>query len=203
MDVHKAARIMAAAHGGQVVVSAATAKLAAGDLTPLGEHRLKDFDEPVALFQLGDDEFPPLKTISNTNLPRPASSFVGRANEVAEVTALLRDGTRLVTLTAPGGSGKTRLAIESASELVGEFKAGPFWVGLAHSAGPPSRAARGCSRVLPCQWSAMPSGDAWIERIREAGNIRSRALKVRRGRQSRPLIRRCGRVTRPRDRSER
>ena len=131
IDVHKAARIMAAAHGGQVVVSAETAKLAARDLTPLGEHRLKDFDEPVALFQLGDDDFPPLKTVSNTNLPRPASSFVGRATEVADVTALLRNGTRLVTLTGPGGSGKTRLAIETASELVGEFKAGLFWVGLA------------------------------------------------------------------------
>jgi predicted ATPase len=130
-EVHRAARIAAAGHGGQVIVSATTAALAKHSLTDLGEHRLKDFDEPIALFQLGTDEFPPLKTISNTNLPRPASSFVGREHEVADVTALLRNGSRLVTLTGPGGSGKTRLAIESASELVGDLRAGVFWVGLA------------------------------------------------------------------------
>jgi len=72
-----------------------------------------------------------LKTISNTNLPRPASSFVGRQHERDELVALLGDGTRLVTLSGPGGSGKTRLAIEAASELVPAFKAGVFWVGLA------------------------------------------------------------------------
>jgi predicted ATPase/class 3 adenylate cyclase len=130
-EVHRAARIAAAGHGRQVVISAATAAVADGELTELGEHRLKDFDGPIALFQLGTDEFPPLKTISNTNLPRPASSFVGREHEVADVTALLRNGARLVTLTGPGGSGKTRLAIQSASELVGDLPAGVFWVGLA------------------------------------------------------------------------
>ncbi|HEY8778031.1 MAG TPA: hypothetical protein VIM33_16335, partial [Gaiellaceae bacterium] len=83
------------------------------------------------IFQLGSERFPPLKTISNTNLPRPASSFVGREREVAETTALLQDGARLLTLTGPGGSGKTRLAIEAAAELVPQFKAGVFWVGLA------------------------------------------------------------------------
>ena len=131
IDVHKAARIMSAAHGGQVVVSAVTAEVAGGNLKQLGEHRLKDFDEPIALFQLGDGEFPPLRTVSNTNLPRPVSSFVGRATEVADVIALLQSGSRLVTLSGPGGSGKTRLAIESAAELVGEFHAGVFWTGLA------------------------------------------------------------------------
>jgi predicted ATPase len=131
LDVHRAARIAAAGHGGQVLVSQTTRELVPDHLRELGEHRLKDFSEPVALFQLGDDSFPPLKTISNTNLPRPASSFIGRAREVDEVLAQLRDGTRLLTLTGPGGSGKTRLAIESAGELVPEFKAGVFWVGLA------------------------------------------------------------------------
>jgi non-specific serine/threonine protein kinase len=101
------------------------------ELTDLGEHRLKDFERPVGIFQLGSKRFPPLKTISNTNLPRPASSFVGREREVAEVVSLLGDGARLLTLTGPGGSGKTRLAIEAAAELVPEFKAGVFWVGLA------------------------------------------------------------------------
>jgi predicted ATPase len=129
-ELHRAARIAASAHGGQIVVSAATRALVDGELTELGEHRLKDFDEPVPLFQLGSERFPPLKTISNTNLPRPASSFVGRARERDELLALIRNGSRLVTLTGPGGSGKTRLAVEVASELVPAFKAGVFWVGL-------------------------------------------------------------------------
>src|SRR5439155_12553482 len=120
-DVHLGARVAATGHGGQVVLTKATRDLLDGaDVRDLGEHRVKDFDEPVWIFQLGDETFPPLKTISNTNLPRPASSFVGRQREVGEVAALLREGARLVTLTGPGGSGKTRLAIEAAGELVGE-----------------------------------------------------------------------------------
>jgi predicted ATPase len=131
VDVHRAARIGAAGHGGQVLVSAATvALIGSGGLIDLGEHRLKDFDEPTSIYQLGDERFPPLKTISNTNLPRPASSFVGRTAEVAAIAAMLHDGARLLTLTGPGGSGKTRLAIEAAATLVPDFKAGVFWVGL-------------------------------------------------------------------------
>ena len=130
-DVHRAARIAAAGHGGQVLVSASTAPLVEVQLQDLGEHRLKDIADAVPIYQLGDSHFPPLKTISNTNLPSPASSFVGREREVAEALALLRDGARLLTLTGPGGSGKTRLAIEAAAELVPEYKAGVFWVGLA------------------------------------------------------------------------
>src|SRR5438552_7969720 len=111
-DVHRAARIAAAGHGRQVLVSSATAALVDGtELHDLGEHRLKDFDGPVRIFQLGGGEFLPLKSISNTNLPRPASSFVGRRREVAEVVATLRDGARLGTLAGPGGAGKTRLAL--------------------------------------------------------------------------------------------
>lgn len=130
-DVHKGARIAAAGHGGQALLSKETRELVAVEVTDLGEHRLKDFAEPVWIFQLGSERFPPLKTISNTNLPRPASSFVGREREVEEVLALLQDGARLLTLTGPGGSGKTRLAIEAAAELVPEFRNGVFWVGLA------------------------------------------------------------------------
>src|SRR5439155_17217294 len=88
------------------------------------------FDAPVTLFQCGDRQYPPLKTISNTNLPHPVSSFVGRTREREELLALLRDRSRLVTLSGPGGSGKTRLALEVASELVPAFKSGVFWVGL-------------------------------------------------------------------------
>ena len=132
-EVHLGARIGAAGHGGQVLLSDAT-RLAADleeGVLDLGEHRLKDFEHPVLIFQLGPERFPPLKTISNTNLPRPASSFIGRGDEVTAVTALIRDGARLVTLTGPGGSGKTRLSIEAAAELVGDHRAGTFWVELA------------------------------------------------------------------------
>src|SRR5512142_2762475 len=129
-DVHLAARIGAVGHGGQVVLSSVTHRELSGghELHDLGEHRLKDFDDPVPLYQLGARRFPPLKTIANTNLPRPASSFVGRADDAASVVARIRGGARLLTLTGPGGSGKTRLAIEAATELVPEFKAGVFWV---------------------------------------------------------------------------
>jgi predicted ATPase len=131
-DVHLAARVAASAHGGQVVLSHATAVLLDGFwLADLGEHRLKDIDGAIPIFQLGDARFPPLKTISNTNLPRPASSFVGRSAELEDVLSLIEGGSRLVTLTGPGGSGKTRLALEAAGTLVPSYKAGVFWVGLA------------------------------------------------------------------------
>jgi predicted ATPase len=130
-DVHLAARISSSAHGGQVVLSAATAELVQGELADLGEHRLKDVAEAVPIFQLGDERFPPLRTLSNTNLPRPASSFLGREAELAEVLSRIEAGARLVTLTGPGGTGKTRLALEAATTLVPEYKAGVFWVGLA------------------------------------------------------------------------
>ena len=134
MDVHRAARIMSTAHGGQVVLSPSTVSLlepGTFELIDLGEHRLKDIEEAVSIFQVGDGSFPPLKTISNTNLPRPASSFVGREAELSEVLARIEGGARLVTLTGPGGTGKTRLALEAASSLVPEYKAGVFWIGLA------------------------------------------------------------------------
>ena len=131
-DVHFAARVAASGHGGQVVLSRATSALLHGHShTDLGEHRLKDIEGAVSIFQLGGTSFPPLKTISNTNLPRPASSFVGRSAELADVLALIEDGSRLVTLTGPGGSGKTRLALEAGAKLVPSYKAGTFWVGLA------------------------------------------------------------------------
>ena len=130
-DVHFAARVAASGFGGQVILSRSTADLVEFSLTDLGEHRLKDIAEAVCIYQLGDGSFPPLKTISNTNLPRPASSFVGREDELAEVLARIEQGARLVTLTGTGGTGKTRLSIEAAATLVPEYKAGVFWVGLA------------------------------------------------------------------------
>jgi predicted ATPase len=131
-EVHLAARVAATGHGGQVVLSQTTRALVDGpSFTDLGEHRLKDIEGAVPIYQLGDKTFPPLKTISNTNLPRPASSFVGRDRELSEVLAEINGGARLITLTGPGGSGKTRLAIEAAATLVPSYKAGVFWVGLA------------------------------------------------------------------------
>ncbi len=130
-DVNMGARIAAAGHGGQVLISLETRAFADTDVMDLGEHRLKDFDEPVWIFQLGKERHPPLKTISNTNLPHPASSFVGRERELSGIVSRLRDGARLLTLTGSGGSGKTRLAIEAAAELVPNHRNGVFWVGLA------------------------------------------------------------------------
>lgn len=158
-EVHRAARIAATGHGGQIVVSAATRALVEGELMQLGEHRLKDFDDPVALYQLGSKRFPPLKTISNTNLPRPASSFVGRQRERDDLVAMLSNGTRLVTLSGPGGSGKTRLAIEAATELVPAFKAGVFWVGLS--------ALRDPGLVMETVAQALGAKDALAEHIGE------------------------------------
>ena len=131
-DVHLAARVAASGHGGQVLLSQTTRELVDGlSLTDLGEHRLKDIEGAVSIYQLGWTSFPPLKTISNTNLPRPASSFVGRKRELSELLASFEQGARLLTLTGPGGSGKTRLAVEAATTLVPSYKAGVFWVGLA------------------------------------------------------------------------
>jgi predicted ATPase/class 3 adenylate cyclase len=130
LDVHLGARVAAAGWGGQVLLTDATRALIDGDVRDLGQHRVKDFENAVSIYQLGSESFPPLKTLSNTNLPRPASSFVGREQETPEIVGLLRT-SRLVTLTGPGGTGKTRLAIEAASDLVGEVLHGVFWVGLA------------------------------------------------------------------------
>ena len=128
-DVHKAARIAAAGHGGQVVVSDAT-RLAAGvDLRSLGQHRLKDLAAPEQLWQLGEGTFPPLKSLNQTNLPVQPSPLVGRQQELELGGRLLREH-RLVTLVGAGGSGKTRLALQLASEAVEAFPQGVWWVPL-------------------------------------------------------------------------
>jgi predicted ATPase len=113
-DVHFAARVASSGHGGQVIVSAATAELVETPLGALGSHRLKDVEGPVSLFQLGEGSFPPLKTIANSNLPTPASSFLGREDELYEADLLLQQ-TRLLTVSGPGGQGKTRFALELAT----------------------------------------------------------------------------------------
>ena len=136
MDVHRAARIMAAAHGGQVLVSETTAALLDGtSLRDLGPRRLKDMLEPIRLYQLEIEglpvEFPPLRSLHQTNLPVAAWPLLGRARELAEICDLVASNARLVTLTGAGGSGKTRLALQAAAELSDQFPDGVFFVGLA------------------------------------------------------------------------
>jgi class 3 adenylate cyclase len=130
-DVHRAARIAAAGHGGQVLVSASTATLVDSELTDLGEHRFKDLGAPERVFQFGSGTFPPLKSLHRTNLPVPASSFVGRSSELDELGAFLDGGVRLLTLTGPGGVGKTRLALQAVADAVEAFPDGVWWVPLA------------------------------------------------------------------------
>ena len=133
-DVHRAARIASSGHGGQVLVSASTAFLLEPSntvlLVDLGLHRLKDLSAPERIYQLGGDDFPPLKTLYQTNLPVPATPLLGREHELAEVLGLLADA-RLLTLTGPGGTGKTRLALQAAAEASERYPDGVFWVPLA------------------------------------------------------------------------
>jgi predicted ATPase/class 3 adenylate cyclase len=131
IDVHRAARIAASGHGGQVLVSQETAALVDGDLRDLGEHRFKDLLAAERVYQLGSEDFPPLRSLGRTNLPVAAWPLLGRGRELAEIRALVNGGVRLLTLTGPGGSGKTRLALQSAAELSEEFLDGTFFVSLA------------------------------------------------------------------------
>jgi predicted ATPase len=133
IDVHRAARIGSAGHGGQVLASQTTRDLAGSNgLHDLGEHRLKDLSAPERIFQFGGGEFPPLKTLYQTNLPIPATPFLGRERELGEVGALLsHDDVRLLTLTGAGGSGKTRLALQAAAAAAEHYPQGVWWVPLA------------------------------------------------------------------------
>jgi predicted ATPase len=133
VDVHRAARIAACGHGGQVLLSASTASLLGTDgLRDLGEHRLKDLSAPERIYQLGDVDFPPLESLHQTNLPIPSTSFLGRTQELSEVLGLLsREDVRLLTLTGTGGTGKTRLAAQAAAELAAGYPQGVWWVPLA------------------------------------------------------------------------
>jgi predicted ATPase/class 3 adenylate cyclase len=141
LDVHRAARISAAGHGGQVLLSDATRTLvdshlpAGVELRDLGRHRLKDLPEPEHLHQLViaglREAFPPLRTaeVSPTNIVAPATALIGRDRELRELDALLAS-TRLLTLTGPGGTGKTRLATELGTRAAGRYRDGVFLIPL-------------------------------------------------------------------------
>jgi predicted ATPase/class 3 adenylate cyclase len=136
VDVHRAARVCAAAHGGQVLLSAAAREGLDGfTVSGLGEFRLKDMTAAEPLFQLEVEgvpaSFPPPRSLNATNLPTQPSPLIGRRDDVAAALGLLRTEARLVTLTGPGGTGKTRLALQLAAELVHEFADGIYWVPLA------------------------------------------------------------------------
>lgn len=154
LDVHRAARIAAAGHGGQILLSQATRDLAGrDDVHDLGEHRLKDLPTAVRIFQLGDGEFPPLRTLFATNLPFPATPFIGRKREVADAQALLtRDDVRLLTMTGAGGSGKTRLALEVAAAVAERYEHGVWFV--------PLSAVIKSDDVMPAVGRALGAGSA-------------------------------------------
>jgi predicted ATPase len=132
MDVHKAARIMSAAHGGQVLMSENTYGLVEVEARDLGLHRLKDLSVPQRLYQLGQAEFPPPRTLQQTNLPVPDTPLIGREQELRELSELLSgDEARLITMTGTGGTGKTRLALYVTGEVAGLYPEGVWWVPLA------------------------------------------------------------------------
>jgi predicted ATPase len=131
--VNRAQRLMAAGHGGQVLLAGVTADLVPGlTLRNLGEHRLRDLASPTVIWQLGTGEFPALRTLDDLpgNLPAQRTSFIGRAFEVTHVAALV-EAERLVTLTGPGGVGKSRLALQVAAELSPAFADGAWFASLA------------------------------------------------------------------------
>ena len=135
--LNRAARVMAAGHGGQILIADSTAGLLSGiDLVELGPRRLRDVPMPVAVFQVRAEglrtEFPPLRALDTSpgNLRPAATSLIGRESEVAEVIAAVK-AHRLVTLTGVGGVGKTRLAVEAAAHLAGEFPDGVWFFELA------------------------------------------------------------------------
>ncbi len=144
LDVHRASRVASVAYGGQVLLSDTAAALlrdslpAGASLKDLGLHRLKDLGRPERIFQLDTEglpsEYPPLRSLDNpalvNNLPAQLATFIGRERELAEVRTLV-ESTRLVTLTGAGGSGKTRLALQVAAELVDGSGDGVWLVELA------------------------------------------------------------------------
>jgi predicted ATPase/class 3 adenylate cyclase len=160
IEVHRAARVGAAAAGGQVLVTAATRALLdeGTELEDLGEHRLKDFPRPERLYHVVYDgrraeRFGPPRTAAArpTNLPEDLAPLLGRDGELARLQSLLSDGTRLVTLVGAGGAGKTRLALAVARQMLDDLAGGAFLVALAPVSDP--------AEVLPAVARALDLGE--------------------------------------------
>jgi predicted ATPase/class 3 adenylate cyclase len=178
MDVNRAARIAAAGHGGQVLVSGTTEALVDRSLPEgvsvrdLGEHRLKDLPEPERLLDLVIDglpsEFPPPRTLDArpNNLPPQLTSFVGREDEVAAVRELLQ-AARLLTLTGPGGTGKTRLALRVAEDVLTDFADGAFFVDLSAVTDPALVPSAIAQALGVAEIADRPILDAVTEHLRE------------------------------------
>jgi predicted ATPase/class 3 adenylate cyclase/DNA-binding CsgD family transcriptional regulator len=176
LDVHYAARITSAGHGGQILLSQTTRDLVEHDLPDgvtlrdLGEHRLKDLQRPSHLYQLViadlPADFPPLKTLEHcpNNLPVQLTPLIGREQEVAAVQHLLqREHVRLVTLTGPGGTGKTRLGLQVAAELIELFSDGAYFVNVAPISDP-EFVAPTIAQTLGIREAA---GQSLLERLQE------------------------------------
>jgi predicted ATPase/class 3 adenylate cyclase len=169
--INRCARLMAIAHGGQVLVSGATAVVGRSGLPPgaalvdLGEHRLRDLAEPMHVFQLVHPgiaaEFPPLRSIDRLpgNLPRQVTSFVGRDHELKRVVELVRERP-LVTLTGVGGVGKTRLAVQVAAEVAADFADGAWLCELGSVSDP-----NAVWETLAASLGVLPSAGRRIEEV--------------------------------------
>lgn len=177
LDVHKGARIAAVGHGGQVLMSHATRALVEFDARDLGPHRLKDLTAPERVYQLTIDglpsDFPRLRTLDAgmRNLPTAGTSFVGREEELGEIDRLLDEpGCRLLTLVGPGGTGKSRLALEAAGRRIEHYPHGVHYIPLAGVPEPDLLApavAEGLQFQVDFAHSAIPARDQLVDYLRE------------------------------------
>jgi predicted ATPase/class 3 adenylate cyclase len=174
LDVHRAARVAAAGHGGQVLLSQTTRERVDADVRDLGEHRLKDLSAPQRLYQLVipglDADFPPLKTLENrpTNLPTQPTPLIGREAELERAAELLhRDQVKLLTFTGPGGTGKTRLALQLAADLLEDFPGGVYFVNLAAISDPALVIPTIAQTVAVREQASEPLEQTLAEHLRE------------------------------------
>ena len=188
MSLHEAARVCAAGHGGQVLLTGAARDAAHDcDVRDLGDHRLKDLAEPVPILQLLAvglvESFPPLRTLSSrpNNLPAGTDEFVGRTVELAAVVDAFA-AHRLVTLTGTGGSGKTRLSLEAAGRLLSSVRDGAWFVELAPLTDPTLITAQVAVVLGLGETAGKPlRGDADRVAARSRGAARPGQLRAPRG----------------------